>query len=93
MPNKNYVSGRNFEYNTMRKYENNGYPYTFRMAGSHTIFDVIAVKKGEIVFIQCKKGYLSPKQKEDVIFGMMKFLKEIGAKTTVKIRLEHKEDK
>ncbi len=54
MPNKNYLSGRRFEYATMERWKTKGYACA-RTAGSHGFFDVIAVRldrKPEL--IQCK---------------------------------------
>lgn len=53
MPNKNYVSGRRFEYKVKKHLEENGY-LVFRSAGSHSIADLIAISKGDTLLIQCK---------------------------------------
>lgn len=55
MPNAKYISGRAFEYETMREFKKLGYE-TFRTAGSHGLFDVIAVKRDcPTLLIQCKR--------------------------------------
>ena len=41
--NRNYINGRAYEYRTMRKLEKEGYT-CFRMAGSHTKIDIIAMQ-------------------------------------------------
>lgn len=64
MANKNYVSGRNFEYATQREYERKGYN-TVRAAGSHGVYDVIAFHKDKKpVFIQCKAVTTEAQQKK-----------------------------
>lgn len=49
----NYTKGRRFEYQLM-KYLRNFNPVVMRTAGSHGLFDIIAVKPGAILFIQAK---------------------------------------
>lgn len=54
MPNKNYVNGRAFEYETMDSRRKMGMK-VLRTSGSHGEFDVIAYRDGvKPVFIQCK---------------------------------------
>lgn len=54
--NKNYVSGRNFEYRVATIFRRKGY-YVTRSAGSHGVADLVAVKRGrKPVFLQCKHG-------------------------------------
>jgi len=53
MPNRNYISGRNFEYKVKKYLEENGY-LVFRSAGSHSIADLIAICKTDTLLIQCK---------------------------------------
>lgn len=55
MPNRNYRRGYENERKTMRVLEAAGYE-TFRMAGSHGMFDVIAVGKNDVRLIQVKSG-------------------------------------
>lgn len=56
--NKNYQSGRNFEYKTKRIWEEKGY-LCLRSAGSHGPFDVVAIPidrpERPVVLIQCKR--------------------------------------
>ena len=57
MPNKNYISGRNFEYRVMAKLRNNGY-YVMRAYGSKGMYDLVAIaplKFGlNTLAVQCK---------------------------------------
>jgi predicted RNA binding protein YcfA (HicA-like mRNA interferase family) len=55
----NYVRGRAFEYRIKDFLEQKGYE-VFRTAGSHSRFDLIAVKKPFILFLQLKHKKLSP---------------------------------
>lgn len=50
-----YEQGRNKEYSVMKKLRRDGY-YAIRSAGSHGLFDVIAIdhEKKEILLIQVK---------------------------------------
>ncbi len=50
----NYRKGYNLENKTQRLLERFGWD-TFRSAGSHTAFDVLAIKDEVILKIQCKK--------------------------------------
>jgi hypothetical protein len=60
--NKNYESGRRFEYRVMRDLEKRGY-YCVRSAGSHSKIDVVAVKDAFCLFIQCKAdGNITPSE-------------------------------
>ncbi|MFH7835168.1 MAG: hypothetical protein QXL51_01055 [Candidatus Aenigmatarchaeota archaeon] len=49
----NYIKGRRFEYEVMRLLEKQG-ALCFRMAGSHSPFDIIAIFRDKILLIQCK---------------------------------------
>lgn len=61
--NKNYTSGRRFEYRVKKYLEKKGY-YVMRSAGSKSPFDLIAIPKHNhtcgsglnILLIQCKHG-------------------------------------
>jgi hypothetical protein len=63
MPNKNYISGRNFEYRVRDYLQKEGH-LVFRSAGSHSIADLIVIPKNHSfslnkikpVLIQCKHG-------------------------------------
>lgn len=54
-PNANYVAGRSFEYARKAAWESEGYEVV-RTAGSHGAYDLIAYKKDEVNFIQCKRA-------------------------------------
>ena len=54
MVNKNYVSGRRFEYTIKKALEKLGW-IAIRSAGSHSPFDIIAIKEGRILLLQLKK--------------------------------------
>ena len=54
-PRGRYAKGRRLEYRTMRFYEAAGYD-CYRMAGSHSPFDVIALSDESILLIQVKGG-------------------------------------
>ena len=53
MPNKNYNSGRSFEYRIKKWLEERGW-LCCRTAGSHSPFDIIAMACGQTLAIQCK---------------------------------------
>lgn len=57
--NQNYQRGRAFEYAVMRDLKGRGY-YCARAAGSHSKIDVLAVKEGVVLFIQCKANGVIP---------------------------------
>lgn len=75
MPNKNYVSGRAFEYRVKRYLEKKGY-YVLRTAGSKSAFDLVAIPMldkvpflvvPDVLFIQCKHGQSVTKKTKDKI--------------------------
>lgn len=56
MVNANYLKGRNFEYKVKKYLQEQGY-VVLRTAGSHGMYDLIAIKfepEPSIIFIQCK---------------------------------------
>lgn len=63
MPNKNYISGRAFEYKVKKYLESHGH-LVFRSAGSHSIADLISIsmKLDRTVLIQCKHHKINKKQ-------------------------------
>lgn len=65
MPNKNYISGRNFEYRVKKRFEKKGF-YVFRSAGSKSKIDLIAISWNRVLLIQCKHNS-SPFPKDDEI--------------------------
>lgn len=63
-----YAKGRNFEYYIKQKLEKDGC-FVIRSAGSHGVFDLIAIKNGIAWGIQCKKGgYISKAEKDNIIW-------------------------
>jgi Holliday junction resolvase len=50
-----YEKGRKFEWAVMADLTADGYE-VFRMAGSHSPIDVLAMKPGQVLLIQCKLG-------------------------------------
>jgi len=66
MPNKNYVSGRNFEYRVRDYLISYGYT-VLRSAGSHTPIDLIAFNHDKLVLIQCKHGKIKKSELDEFI--------------------------
>ena len=63
----NYQRGRHFEYRVRQHFIKEGY-IVLRSAGSHTFSDLLAMKGGEILLIQCKTdGYLPAPQREALL--------------------------
>ena len=63
MPNKNYRKGYVFELECLKDLRKQGWIVS-RSAGSHSVYDLIAVKEGLIRGIQCKLGkYLKLEEK------------------------------
>jgi hypothetical protein len=55
MPNRNYESGRRFEYKIANELRADGH-MILRTAGSHGAFDLVAISpEGEVGLIQCKR--------------------------------------
>ena len=56
----NYSRGANFERRVARILDADGY-FTVRSSGSHGVADIVAIKAGVIMLVQCKiNGVLSP---------------------------------
>ena len=67
MPNAQYNGGRKLEYEAMADLTGNGY-ILIRAAGSHGPADLVAVKPGETLVIQCKRdGYVTPPERAKLI--------------------------
>jgi len=69
--NKNYVQGRNFEYEVTKIFKEKGFE-AIRTAGSHSPYDVILVKKtrdlkkiANVCFVQCKTNRIKREDKKD----------------------------
>lgn len=59
-----YEKGRSFEYRVKRHLEGMGYT-VFRSGGSRSLADLLAMRRGEVLLVQCKTdGYLNPKRRE-----------------------------
>jgi len=67
-----FVKGRRFENYVKDKLERNGY-YVARSAGSKGVFDLIAVKDGKVIGIQCKLGRISKSEIEKIISTAKKY--------------------
>ena len=55
MPNRNYISGRSREYETMSALKRDGW-LVARSAASHGAVDVFAAKEGKVLLVQVKSG-------------------------------------
>ncbi len=69
MPNRKYEKGRRFEYKVKRLFEEMGY-VVIRSASSHSFADLIALKKKDIIFIQCKDNNMSLNAKKKLLIQM-----------------------
>jgi len=69
MPNKNYQKGRRKEYAICDKLKKEGYDIAQRSKGSHSPFDVIAIKKEtkEIKLVQVKPKHISDNETQKII--------------------------
>lgn len=69
-----YDRGRKFENRVVNRFKAKGM-YAIRTAGSHSIFDVIAIdlQERKIYLKQLKKGYISPKKCKEVLNEIFKF--------------------
>lgn len=73
--NFNYRSGRYFEYRVKKYFDDKGY-LTFRMAGSHSCADIIAISNAGIPhLIQCKTsgGGMTEKERKAFVLKVHKF--------------------
>jgi len=67
----NYSKGANFERRVRKHFEAEGW-VVFRSAGSHSPADLIALKAGEVMLIQCQlNGYFTKAKK-----GILQILTE-----------------
>lgn len=66
MTNKNYESGRRFEYRVKQYLEKYGF-LVMRTAGSHSPFDLMAVNTSWVLLIQCKYGAMVSKQTRETM--------------------------
>lgn len=58
MKNRNYVKGRRLEYEVKQYLMQKGW-FVVRSAGSHSPFDLIAIKDGVVSLIQCKNSKIN----------------------------------
>lgn len=73
MPNRKYANGRTLEYAAVHALELDGY-WVMRAAGSKGAIDVLALKPGEILMVQCKlDGYMTPGQRTQ-LYGLAAML-------------------
>lgn len=71
-----YERGRKFEYRVRKHLRDEGY-FVVRSAKSGTVCDLVALKKGEILLIQCKLNKkISRKEKEE----LAKLAEQVGGK-------------
>jgi holliday junction resolvase Hjr len=62
-----YDEGRRFEWKTRDHLTANGYE-VFRSAGSHTKVDLIGMKSGQLIFVQCKRnGVCTPTERTELL--------------------------
>lgn len=62
-----YRSGRDFEYEVRDHLEAEGYWVT-RAAGSKTKVDLVAIKPGQVLLVQCKRnGRISPAERTEML--------------------------
>lgn len=71
--NKNYIQGRNFEYEVCKIFKDKGFT-AIRTAGSHSPYDVILVKHtgtlkkvANVCFVQCKTKKLKGGKEDENI--------------------------
>lgn len=63
----NYSRGRDFEWRVRDYLRDNGYEVT-RAAGSKTKLDLIAMKPGQLLFVQCKRTSLpGPAERVEIV--------------------------
>ena len=83
----NYAKGRNLEYSVRERLKGLGY-MVFRCAGSRPV-DLIAIKDGGILLVECKAGlnpFLSSKQSNNII----DISKRVKATPILAVRKKHK---
>jgi len=78
MKTRAYHKGRRFEYRVKREFERRGY-VVFRLAGSKP-FDLIALNKREVIFIECRMSKLPSRGEIDKI-------KELAEKAGAKAKI------
>jgi len=77
--NTSYIKGRNFEYRVMRKLRKVGF-YVVRKFGSKGHEDLLAVRNGEVLFVQCKWArVLDTKPSGYNLDGLIELVQKYGA--------------
>lgn len=67
MSNNNYRRGADFE-RTVKKYLEDAGWSCFRSAGSHSPVDLVALRDGAVLLVQCKTdGRISPAEREQLV--------------------------
>jgi len=65
----NYTRGRDYEYKTVNLLRDQGY-HAQRTAGSHGLFDAVAVGHGQVRLINIKAGYWPPPAEREAFYGL-----------------------
>jgi hypothetical protein len=65
LPNRNYLKGRALEYKVLKLFTH--WPYARRHAASKGIADLVCIRPGTILFIQCKAGKDMKQGREELI--------------------------
>ncbi len=60
LPNKRYRKGYRFENALLNRLKKEGYDAVVRTAGSHSPYDIIAIKDAKLFLIQCKANDITP---------------------------------
>jgi len=83
--NRSYLRGRRFEYKVRDYLRDKGY-FVLRSPRSLGPVDLVAIKRGEILFVQCKvRGTISSKEKDELVF----LADSVGAKPLVACKGEY----
>jgi len=77
-----YRRGREWEYRVARKLRDEGY-FVIRAAGSKPI-DLIAIKDGQVMLVECKTKKPSPSEVEE----LRRLGRELGVKIALAVRRE-----
>ncbi|MEM3860770.1 MAG: hypothetical protein QW478_15480 [Candidatus Micrarchaeaceae archaeon] len=75
MPNPNYAKGANFERQLIKEAYARGAKYAARVAGSHTLVDVIIIFGSRVYLIQAKKRHLSENERLKQLDTIVKQIK------------------
>lgn len=64
-----YASGRAFEYRVRDELRGDGY-FVVRSAGSKGIVDIVAIRPGQILLVQCKNSGVLPPQEWNELYRL-----------------------